>query len=133
MPAVNGIGAVMIYAADPAALSRWYAEHLGLETSIWEEDGNYYGDLEDAEVKKTVHIGIYSTDRPRPSGRGSVMINYRVPDFEAFLEHLQAKNVEIEKIERQDIGHFAYIQDPEGNPIEIWYDVCAEQEKKEAS
>jgi predicted enzyme related to lactoylglutathione lyase len=49
------------------------------------------------------------------------MINYAVDDMDALLTRLRAKGVAILKRDDGDPnGRFAWIQDPEGNKIELW-------------
>ena len=53
-----------------------------------------------------------------------VMINLRVRDLDSLLEQLNAAGIEvITKAEwdaTPEIGRFARVHDPEGNPIELW-------------
>lgn len=121
MAKVTGVAALMIYADDPAALSRWYASRLGIESKLNPEDGNYYGEIKDTDLGKDIHFGIYGApERLGPRGR-ALMVNYRVDDFDGFVDGLKAQGVEIERVEEDAaMGRFAYVRDPEGNPIEIW-------------
>lgn len=120
MARVTGIGALMIHADDPAALSRWYASRLGIESALDPEDGCYYGDIEDTGSGKAIHFGIYPASE-RLGGRGrALMVNYRVDDFDGFLDGLKGQGVEVERVVDDAMGRFAYVRDPEGNPIEIW-------------
>jgi predicted enzyme related to lactoylglutathione lyase len=52
------------------------------------------------------------------------MLNFRVTDLQAFIKVLREKGVEvIEKDEwnnMPEVGTFARVHDPEGNPIELW-------------
>ena len=51
------------------------------------------------------------------------MINLRVSDLKGLLERLRGAGIEVETREDWDateIGSFARIHDPEGNPIELW-------------
>ena len=118
MAKINGIGALMIYADNPARLADWYATHLGLITRLDKGDNNYYGDIEDTLANITIHLGIYHAES-KQNGR-ALMVNYRVDDFEEFIGELRRKGVEIKQLIKNDLGRFAYISDPEGNPIEIW-------------
>jgi predicted enzyme related to lactoylglutathione lyase len=120
MAKINGIGAIMIYANDPQALSVWYANHLGIKTTLHKDDGNFYGDVKDKSVDKTIHVGIYKAEAVLATGCHAVMVNYQVDDFDGFLDDLRQKGVVIERVLDEDYGKFAYIHDPEGNPIEIW-------------
>ena len=49
------------------------------------------------------------------------MINYRVADLRALLDRLRAEGVWVDdRVEEYDYGIFGWIQDPEGNRIELW-------------
>jgi predicted enzyme related to lactoylglutathione lyase len=48
-------------------------------------------------------------------------INYTVKNMEEVLSHLKTKGVAIEKTEEYPgMGTFAWLKDPDGNPIELW-------------
>jgi len=116
---VTGIGGVFFRASDPAALQKWYVEHLGLPDAgdgtvvfdctsndahgmtVWspfERDSEYFGRLDQAS-----------------------MLNFRVDDLDALLAKLQAAGVEVlPKREDYDYRRFAWIVDPEGNRVELW-------------
>ena len=48
------------------------------------------------------------------------MINYRVANLDRMLEQFRRNGVKIEKVEDSNYGRFAWIEDPEGNRIELW-------------
>jgi predicted enzyme related to lactoylglutathione lyase len=50
------------------------------------------------------------------------MLNLRVPDLDAMLEQLRGMGVTvIDDIQvMEGIGRFSWIEDPEGNRIELW-------------
>lgn len=50
------------------------------------------------------------------------MINFRVDDLTAMIAQLQAAGIAVETRAEWDgeVGKFARIHDPEGNPIELW-------------
>ena len=49
------------------------------------------------------------------------MINFRVPDLDAMAAQLSAGAIPV-KVDRESYpnGRFARLNDPEGNPIELW-------------
>ena len=120
MARIDGLGAVVIYARDPALLARWYRVVLGIDTQYSEPHGVYYTLLEDSITGATIRFGIEPSQRHLSEYGRAVMINFRVDDFDEFLEELAGKGFPVESIERHDYGEFAYLRDPEGNPIEIW-------------
>ena len=58
-----------------------------------------------------------------PDMKQQWMINFRVTDLDAMVDQLQAAGIEVQSNPDWDvpeIGRFARIHDPEGNPIELW-------------
>ena len=121
---VTGIGGVFFRSKDPAALATWYKEHLGisqvpqtLEDVPWMQ-----------EAGPTV-FAPYELDSPN-LGRDSqqFMLNFRVDGLDALLERLAASGIQSDKHQTMDgVGRFAWIYDPEGNPIELWEPEAPEQ------
>jgi catechol 2,3-dioxygenase-like lactoylglutathione lyase family enzyme len=120
MPKVKAVDAVMLYSPDPTALAEWYATHLGIDTKLDQADGNRYGDIGDAEPGRVVHFGIYPAREWGRARRPGVMVNYQVEDFDGCLAALRANDVEVASVVEESYGRFAYIEDADGNPIEIW-------------
>ena len=50
------------------------------------------------------------------------MINFRVDDLATMIAQLEAAGIKVETNAEWDseVGKFARIHDPEGNPIELW-------------
>jgi catechol 2,3-dioxygenase-like lactoylglutathione lyase family enzyme len=117
MERVHGIGAVMIFAREPARLAQWYADHLGIVTELDESDGNHYGGVENG--KASFRFGIYpgklsaGTDLP-------IMVNYKVTSLDQIKHQLIKQGVAIERELEAHGEKFLYVRDPEGNPIELW-------------
>jgi len=117
---VTGIGGVFFRVRDPARMSSWYRDHLG----ICAEDG--HADFVWREKERPDEVGrtVWSlfppdTDYFGPA-RPAFMINYRVANLEKMLVQLRGAGVTVEKVEDCDYGRFAWITDPEGNRIELW-------------
>jgi predicted enzyme related to lactoylglutathione lyase len=114
MPKVVGIGGVFFRAADPSALAEWYETHLGidnLQKSVWQQEAG------------TTIFGPFSASTDyfgRPEQQW--MINFRVDDLDGFIANLTASGIAVETRAEWDseVGRFARIHDPEGNPIELW-------------
>ena len=120
MARVTGIGGVFLKARDPKALTAWYAQHLGLPVGDW---GTTF--MWSDEVPPTTGMTTWSLfpadTRHFGPGPQNAMVNYRVDDLEALIEQLTAAGIEIDpKRESADYGHFAWLNDPEGNRIELW-------------
>ena len=114
MEHVLGIGGYFIRSSDPAALSSWYRDCLGLDT-----DGNGVWRQADGD---TVFAAFDSdTDYFGSSGQ-QTMLNFRVRDLEAMLAQLRTRGAEVaaETQEMDGVGRFGWVTDPEGNRIELW-------------
>jgi predicted enzyme related to lactoylglutathione lyase len=117
---VTGIGGIFFRVRDPARMSAWYREQLG----ICAEDG--HADFVWREHERPDELGrtVWSvfpadTEYFGPS-RPAFMISYRVSDLDRMLAQLRQNGVAVEKVEDYDYGRFAWITDPEGNRIELW-------------
>ena len=122
---VRGIGGVFLSANDPQALVAWYSRHLGLVFDCYSE-GQCYG-LEFPYTDPDGKPGhtIFSLNKPKEPlgpGRGQATVNWRVADLDAFLAEREADGVVVEKREDYDYGRFAWITDPEGNRLELYWD-----------
>ena len=61
------------------------------------------------------------------------MINYRVDDMAGMLEQLRAAGIEVlQGPESHENGKFAWIQDPDGNKVELWQPMPWDEKNKEA-
>jgi glyoxylase I family protein len=117
MEKVTGIGGVFFRAKDPAALKRWYQEHLGLSVTP--------ADSEQVPWKQEAGPTVFEPfpDNTTYFGRPGQawMINFRVGDLEAMVAQLRGAGLEVTvDPESYPSGHFARVHDPEGNPVELW-------------
>ena len=112
MAKATGIGGVFIRSQDPKALSDWYQTHLGIDMSrgAWIQQA---GPTVFAPFPKD--SDYFEADR-------QVMLNLRVDDLDGLLAQLKAAGIACETRPDWDseIGRFARIHDPDGNPIELW-------------
>jgi len=110
MEKVLGIGGFFFRAKDPKSLAKWYEDNLGVSTPSWrteagvtafapfKQDTDYFGDM-----------------------RLQWMINFRVRDLDAMVKQLRGGGVAVEVDAEEDpYGRFARLNDPEGNPIQLW-------------
>ena len=94
MERVLGIGGYFMRAADPAALSAWYRDCLGLdvdENGLWRQGAGL-----------TVFATFESETDYFGSRAQQAMINFRVRDLDAMLAQLRAKGADVAK---RDAGH----------------------------
>lgn len=117
MEKVAGIGGFFFRAHDPAALGKWYLEHLGisltptaLNSPVWKQ-----------EAGETIFSPFPETTKYFGDPQKSWMLNFRVHDLDKMAAQLRAAGIEV-KVDPETYpnGRFARIHDPEGNPIELW-------------
>jgi len=117
MEKVAGIGGLFFRAHDPKALANWYQQHLGIALTPTSEGGTVW----QQEAGPTAFSPF-----PEKSGYfgdpGKVwMVNFRVHDLEKMVAQLRTAGIEVKDPESYpNIGRFARLHDPEGNPIELW-------------
>lgn len=114
MERVLGIGGYFLRASDPAALSGWYRECLGLDV---DEHGLWH-----PGAGPTVFATFESDTEYFGSARQQTMLNFRVGDLDAMLAQLRefGADVAAETEDIDGVGRFGWVTDPEGNRIELW-------------
>jgi predicted enzyme related to lactoylglutathione lyase len=114
MERVIGIGGYFMRAANPAALSAWYRNCLGLDT---DENGLWL-----QEAGPTVFAAFESGTEYFGPRTQQTMLNFRVRDLDAMLAQLREKGADVteEAQDMEGVGRFGWVTDPEGNRIELW-------------
>ncbi len=111
---VVGIGGVFFRADDPEALQEWYAKHLGVVVdyaSPWVQQSG-----------PTLFMPFPRDTDHFPAGQ-QWMINFRVTELDKLLSALREAGIAVTTNpdwDTPETGKFARIQDPEGNPVELW-------------
>jgi predicted enzyme related to lactoylglutathione lyase len=114
MTKITGIGGFMFRSKNPEELKKWYIEVLGIDIKnmVWMQDAG-----------PTV-LEPFPNDSDYYGVDKGWMLNFRVTNLQAFIKELRKKGLEvIEKDEwnsMPEVGVFARVYDPEGNPIELW-------------
>jgi len=114
---VAGIGGLFFRAHDPKALANWYREHLGIGLTptsggepVWEQ-----------EAGKTAFTPFPETTKYFGDPQKVWMVNFRVHDLDKMVAQLRTAGIEVSDPQSYpNVGRFARLQDPEGNPIELW-------------
>jgi predicted enzyme related to lactoylglutathione lyase len=114
MEHVLGIGGHFMRAADPAALSAWYRDCLGLDA---DENGQWR-----QGAGPTVFATFESDTDYFGSRAQQTMLNFRVGDLDAMLAQLREHGADVDKEtqEMEGVGRFGWVTDPEGNRVELW-------------
>jgi predicted enzyme related to lactoylglutathione lyase len=113
---VLGIGGLFFKSENPAALAKWYETYLGISLvptgrgqKAWQQEAGPTAFAPFA--KNTKYFG-----KPEQSW----MVNFRVADLKAMVIQLRAAGIPVEDPKSYPNGDFARLNDPEGNPIELW-------------
>jgi glyoxylase I family protein len=117
MEKVTGIGGLFFRARDPVALGHWYQQHLGVTLTPssydelpWRQEAGPTGFS--PFPRETDYFG---------DSKQMWMVNFRVRDLDVMTAQLRAAGIAIDVDPRlYPNGRFARLQDPEGNPIELW-------------
>lgn len=117
MEKVLGIGGLFFRAENPTELASWYAQHLGIDvvpqdydTPCWQQAGG-----------STVFAPFDANTDYFGRKEQQWMINFRVRDLDAMAAQLRAAGIAVDVDETvQPNGRFGRLNDPAGNPIELW-------------
>ncbi len=120
MAKVLGIGGIFFKSKDPAALTNWYRDVVGLEVESW-------GGVILRPEAMAAHPGAATVFAPfkedttyfQPSTK-DFMINLAVDDLGGILANCAKHGVEAKVMPEEPNGKFAHISDPEGTRIELW-------------
>jgi catechol 2,3-dioxygenase-like lactoylglutathione lyase family enzyme len=116
MAKVLGIGGVFFKAADPKAVTDWYARVLGFDVSQW-GSVMFTPPANGPTQQWSVHDA--GTDYYDPSTQ-PFMVNFLVDDMDGVLAQARAAGVEPLRQEDGEYGRFAWLLDPAGAKIELW-------------
>ncbi|MGH9410655.1 MAG: VOC family protein [Vicinamibacterales bacterium] len=108
---VTGIGGVFFRARDPKALEQWYQDHLGVSVPVWKQ-----------QAGPTSFTAFPENTRYFGDATKQWMINFRVADLDRMAAQLESAGIKVtlDPTSYPNVGRFARIHDPEGNPIELW-------------
>ena len=117
MECVTGIGGFFFRSKEPEVLGRWYKEHIGIALV----PGDYSQQPWSQEGGPTVFAPIPQDTDYFGRADQQWMINFRVRDLDAMVAQLRAAKIEVVvDPEIYPNGRFARLQDPEGNPVQLW-------------
>jgi glyoxylase I family protein len=117
MEKVTGIGGFFFRAQKPDELANWYTQNLGInpappdyDTPSWQQ-----------QAGSTVFAPFEAATDYFGKAEQQWMINFRVRDLNAMVEQLRKNGITV-TVDEQTYpnGRFAQLNDPEGNPIQLW-------------
>jgi glyoxylase I family protein len=117
MEKVTGIGGLFFRSRDPSALGRWYQEHLGVTLT----PTNYDEPPWRQEAGPTVFAPFPEQTAYFGDPKQAWMVSFRVRNLDAMTAQLRAAGIVVETDpEDYPNGRFARLNDPDGNPVQLW-------------
>jgi catechol 2,3-dioxygenase-like lactoylglutathione lyase family enzyme len=117
---VTGVSELVLEVVDLEAAEAFYAGVLGLPVvdrwadreAIWVMAG------------ERTRIGLWRPQVGLAGGRGGLHVHFALhiaeTDYDAAVERLRAKGMEIQEIAFEGAGRSVYVDDPDGNVVELW-------------
>ena len=114
---VLGIGGLFFRSHNPKILAEWYQRHLGINRVPTGAGQHGWRQTEGATSFAPFPMDSDYFGSPDQAW----MVNFRVRNLEAMVAQLRAAGIAV-KVDPTPYpyGRFARLQDPEGNPIELW-------------
>ena len=114
---VDGIGGFFFKAKDPKALAQWYSEHLGVGIT----PTDYGQEPWTQAAGTTVFQPFPAATKYFGRAEQAFMLNFRVRNLDAMVAQLRRSTIKVDvDPETYPNGRFARLEDPEGNPIQLW-------------
>ena len=125
------LGHLVIRVRDLDSSERWYTEALGLQTMKRYPGRMTFMSARDDRTHELALMRV-GEDAPGPDNHrvGLAHFAWEMDSFEELqelYEHLRAKNVEIRGIGDHGLSLGVYIADPDGNEIEVYYELPFEE------
>ncbi len=121
---VQALGGIFLYSENPKVLAEWYSKYLGLSYEYTESHEAYYvtfpyRELSGENKSYTIFSILYNSNKPFVDGK-TFTINLRVVNMQDILKHLEENRIEVQGPEFHEEGTFVWLNDVEGNYIELW-------------
>jgi catechol 2,3-dioxygenase-like lactoylglutathione lyase family enzyme len=117
---VTGVSELVLEVVDLEAAEEFYAGVLGLPVvdrwpdreAIWVMAGD------------RTRIGLWRPQVGLAGGRGGLHVHFALhiaeDDYEAAVERLRSRGQQVQEIAFQGAGRSVYVDDPDGNVVELW-------------
>ena len=120
---VTGIGGVFFRAQDPDALNAWYRTHLHVGAGCNADATGPVDEWSWTALGGPTVFAPFKADTDYFPADKQYMLNLRVTGLDALLTSLHESGIAVEtkaEWDSPEVGKFARVHDPEGNPIELW-------------
>jgi len=112
---IKSIGGIVLYADHAGTLVHWYERHLGLHFQREPGSSEWW-----SEFPNRTSFAIHQAKHPLGHERRQIEITWCVVDLDALLEGLCEMGVAARERQETVEGDFAWLDDPEGNRVELW-------------
>jgi catechol 2,3-dioxygenase-like lactoylglutathione lyase family enzyme len=117
---VTGVSELVLEVVDLDASERFYAEVLGLPVvDRWPDRGAVW-----VMAGERTRIGLWRPQVGLAGGRGGVHVHFALhiaeADYDAAVGRLRSLGQEVEEIAFDGAGRAVYVDDPDGNVVELW-------------
>jgi catechol 2,3-dioxygenase-like lactoylglutathione lyase family enzyme len=123
---VTGVSELVLEVVDLEASERFYSEVLGLPVvERWPDRDAVW-----VMAGERTRIGLWRPQVGLFGSRGGVHVHFALhiedADYDAAVERLRSLGQEVEQTSFEGAGRAAYVNDPDGNLVELWtWDVAA--------
>jgi catechol-2,3-dioxygenase len=115
---VTGLNELVLEVADLDAAARFYTEVLGFPVQGRSEERVW------VLVGERSRIGLWTPQRGIAGGRGGAHVHYAVhveeADYDEAVATLRERGHDPHEEDFADAGRAAYVEDPDGNVVELW-------------
>jgi catechol 2,3-dioxygenase-like lactoylglutathione lyase family enzyme len=127
---VTGVSELVLEVEDLEASERFYSEVLGLPVvDRWPEREAVW-----VMAGERTRIGLWKPQVGLFGSRGGVHVHFAMhiaeDEYDGAVERLRSLGLAVEETEFEGAGRAAYVEDPDGNLVELWtWDVAGHLRK----
>lgn len=112
---VLGVGGVFIRTNKANEMIEWYDKVLDLNLEAW--NGTAFVPT---ESNMTI-FSLFEEDTDYYPRKQKIMLNFQIDCMKEFLDHIKNLKVKtLRDLDVNDYGKFIWVEDPDGNWLEIW-------------
>ena len=117
---VTGVNELVLEVVDLEAAERFYAGVLGFPVvDRWPNRGAIW-----VMAGDSTRIGLWLPQVGLHGGRGGIHVHFAMhigeSDFDAAVERIESHGREVKQTAFEGAGRSAYVDDPDGNVVELW-------------
>src|SRR3954468_697417 len=117
---VGGVSELVLEVVDLEAAERFYSEVLGFPVvDRWPDRGAVW-----LMAGDRTRIGLWRPQVGLHGGCGGLHVHFAMhiadEDYDAAVERLRERGMDVKETHFDGAGRSAYVNDPDGNVVEIW-------------